>query len=445
MPYESDWNKLVFYLDSNADSTCQACAHSIICGGKMKESGTSHWAIPNVGASNSSGLSFLPSGARGNNALFSRMNITGFYWSVDDFNQSNGYVKCLDYANSYLMSYISIDKNQGLSVRCLRDTIIIPSIPILSTITPTNTTNTTVASGGNITSDGGASITERGVCWSTNENPIKDLSTKTIDSTGIGIFTSNITNLTANTTYYIRAYATNSVGTSYGQELTFTTSNIDISTGLVAYYPFNGNAGDSSGNGNHGTVNGAALTTDRFGNSNKAYDFNGINNSIVVANSQTLNIIGNQISISYWMNFRNNIVDGKYQGVSKGGWDVGSGYELIFRYSYSGDPNNTGAVCLNSTNGGFNSEGINSFQNTWVNITSTFENGTQKTYYNGILQNTISAGAGISSFYSNTNNLYIGTRDPQNGYVGFLDGKMDDIRIYNRALTQAEITYLATH
>lgn len=314
-------------------------------------------------------------------------------------------------------------------------------------IAPTNLTGTVT------------STTQVDLSWtdnSTNEQGFK-IERKTgsgtysvVGSTGVNITTFSDLGLTPNTTYTYRVYAYNNAGNSlqYSNEVTVTTQdNIPtwLTNGLVAYYPFSGNAGDSSGNGNHGTVNGATLTTDRFGNSNKAYDFNGINNSIVVPNSQTLNIIGNQISISYWMNFRNNIADGNYQGISKGGWDVGSGYELIFRYSYLGDPNNTGAVCLNSSNGGFNSEGINSYQNTWVNITSTFENGTQNTYYNGILQNTISAGAGIVTFYSNTNNLYIGTRDPQNGYVGFLDGKMDDIRIYNRALSQSEVTYLATH
>jgi hypothetical protein len=68
--------------------------------------------------------------------------------------------------------------------------------------------------------------------------------------------------------------------------------------GLVGWWPFNGNANDESGNGNHGTVNGATLTTDRFGNVNKAYSFNGINNNIVVANSSTLN--PSEISISVW-------------------------------------------------------------------------------------------------------------------------------------------------
>jgi uncharacterized protein (TIGR02145 family) len=97
--------------------------------------------------------------------------------------------------------------------------------PTVSTITPTNILITSAISGGNITSDGGASVTERGVCWSTFENPtIAD--SKTSDGTGTGIFESSIIGLSPATTYYIRAYATNSEGmTGYGDNLIFTTEN----------------------------------------------------------------------------------------------------------------------------------------------------------------------------------------------------------------------------
>jgi hypothetical protein len=83
-------------------------------------------------------------------------------------------------------------------------------------------TTTTASSGGNVTSDGGAIVTARGVCWSTSSNPtISD--SKTSDGTGSGSFTSLITGLTANTTYNVRAYATNSAGTAYGNSISFTT------------------------------------------------------------------------------------------------------------------------------------------------------------------------------------------------------------------------------
>ena len=79
--------------------------------------------------------------------------------------------------------------------------------------------------GGTITSDGGASVTERGVCWSTAHNPtISD--SKTSDGMGTGTFTSSISGLNSVTTYYVRAYATNSAGIAYGNEITFTTLEI---------------------------------------------------------------------------------------------------------------------------------------------------------------------------------------------------------------------------
>ena len=76
---------------------------------------------------------------------------------------------------------------------------------------------------GNITNNGGSSVTERGVCWSISENPTVDLITKTIDGSGTGAFTSSLTGLEGNTTYHVRAYATNSKGTGYGNAESFTT------------------------------------------------------------------------------------------------------------------------------------------------------------------------------------------------------------------------------
>ena len=78
-----------------------------------------------------------------------------------------------------------------------------------------------------------------------------------------------------------------------------------VSDGSVACYSFNGNANDESGNGNNGTVNGATLTTDRFGNSDSAYDFDGIDDSISVNNAETLNLT-NEVTLSAWISVTNN-------------------------------------------------------------------------------------------------------------------------------------------
>ncbi len=96
------------------------------------------------------------------------------------------------------------------------------NVPVLTTDTVSSITNNKAVCGGTITSDGGALVITRGVCWGTSENPTID-SSKTIDSSGTGNFISNITGLTASTIYFVRAYATNSKGTAYGNEISFTT------------------------------------------------------------------------------------------------------------------------------------------------------------------------------------------------------------------------------
>jgi hypothetical protein len=115
------------------------------------------------------------------------------------------------------------------------------TLATLTTTAISAISNTTASSGGSISLDGGAAVTARGVCWSTSSNPTAVLSTKTIDGSGTGSFTSSITGLVAGTTYYVRAYATNSVGTAYGNQVVFTTSATPIiiggsyQGGIIAY------------------------------------------------------------------------------------------------------------------------------------------------------------------------------------------------------------------
>lgn len=101
--------------------------------------------------------------------------------------------------------------------------------PTLTTANISSPTRTTAVSGGNITSNGGAAVTARGVCWSTSTGPVATGS-HTSDGTGNGTFTSNMTGLTPGTTYYVRAFATNIAGTAYGNEVFFTTSPVLVPT-----------------------------------------------------------------------------------------------------------------------------------------------------------------------------------------------------------------------
>lgn len=101
------------------------------------------------------------------------------------------------------------------------------NLPTVTTSSISSYTETTAVSGGNVTDNGGSEVTARGVCWSTSPSPLTNTN-KTNNGSGNGTFTSDIAGLTPNTTYYVKAYATNSEGTGYGNEVSFTTKSVII-------------------------------------------------------------------------------------------------------------------------------------------------------------------------------------------------------------------------
>lgn len=129
-------------------------------------------------------------------------------------------------------------------------------VPELTTSVVTDTKGTRATCGGEITSDEGLTVTARGVCWSTSPQ-VSVADSKTTDGAGAGSFTSTITGLSPFTTYYVRAYATNSAGTGYGSAMAFTTSDITVGDnyqgGLVAYFFAAGDPGYVAGE-NHGFI-----------------------------------------------------------------------------------------------------------------------------------------------------------------------------------------------
>ena len=120
------------------------------------------------------------------------------------------------YVRAYVINSADTAYGEEVSFTAIR-------VPTVTTTSISSIASTTATSGGNVTDDGGATVTARGVCWSTSHNPTTSNS-KTTNGTGIGSFTSSLTGLTAGTTYYVRAYATNSAGTAYGNERSFSTS-----------------------------------------------------------------------------------------------------------------------------------------------------------------------------------------------------------------------------
>jgi uncharacterized protein (TIGR02145 family) len=106
-----------------------------------------------------------------------------------------------------------------------------PAPPVITTTEVTQISYTTAFSGGNLTSEGGATVDSTGICWNTSGNPTIENST-TSENVGMGAFTSILTQLTPNTKYYVRAYASNSTGTVYGNEINFTTLNYGTVTDI---------------------------------------------------------------------------------------------------------------------------------------------------------------------------------------------------------------------
>ena len=204
--------------------------------------------------------------------------------------------------------------------------------------------------------------------------------------------------------------------------------------GLVGWWPFTGNAIDSSGNANNGTVNGATLTADRFGNVNSAFIFDGVNDWININNSNSLNP-PSQITISAWVNtLAYNVLDASM--VVNKGWDQGPGhYDLLVSSS-----NNKSRFVIGSDIYVESNSIINI--NQWTLITASIDSLTMKIYVNGTLENTVLQNNN-NSFGTNTDPLYIGKHDYNNAPYYF-NGKIDDIGIWNRVLTQQEITSLYT-
>ncbi len=143
------------------------------------------------------------------------------WWKLYGGLQMNAGVK-VDILDKFLLEYTISDllKYEELLAQSTNPPTYAPTV---TTNTISSITATTATGGGNVANDGGATVTARGVCWSTTQNPTT-ANSKTSDGAGAGVFTSNITGLTENSTYYLRAYATNSAGTSYGGQVNFTTS-----------------------------------------------------------------------------------------------------------------------------------------------------------------------------------------------------------------------------
>ena len=208
--------------------------------------------------------------------------------------------------------------------------------------------------------------------------------------------------------------------------------------GLVGYWGFTGNANDSSGNGHNGTVNGASLTTDRFGNANSAYSFNGTSNSISVPASTAFT--QNPISYSFWFN---KVGSGNPCGSN----EVAQAIFSTGSYSQSRDvvlqQGGTNIGILRSIPSGCANEFMQSTNytlNTWNHAVVTYEANLVKVYLNGVYIG--STPVTCANTTANTT-CYIGASNPSIwACINYFNGKIDDLAIYNRVLSDGEATTL---
>jgi uncharacterized protein (TIGR02145 family) len=217
LPSDAEWSALTAFLGG-----------ANTAGGKMKSTRTSpdphpRWDNPNNNASNSSGFTGFPGGYRDNSGNFNFNGSYGFFWTNSVHSSNRSWYRYL-FHNDGAIQRFEYSNQRGYSVRCLHDMTAGATPPTVTTAEITEITATSAISGGNVTDDGGAPVTARGVVWCTTPNPtLEDNEGFTEDGEGDGAFISIMTDLDSETVFYLKAFAVNHAGVSYGQELTFTT------------------------------------------------------------------------------------------------------------------------------------------------------------------------------------------------------------------------------
>ena len=214
--------------------------------------------------------------------------------------------------------------------------------------------------------------------------------------------------------------------------------DMGMENGLVAYYPFDGDANDESGNGMHGTVNGAVLTADRYGNENSAYSFDGADDYIVA--DATLLPTGER-TVSLW--FYTTIVTNRPVMLGYGGNSCGQSWFMGINHGGTKSYTMSGHCNANTINYDYPEEPVGA----WYHFAITTDSSGTKIYVNGIEEqsNTIY----VKNTYTDGKDLSLGVSVSPGGIapyvdrnIGYFNGIMDEVRIYDRALSDQEIMAL---
>jgi len=319
--------------------------------------------------------------------------------------------------------------------------------PIISTIAASSITQNSASSGGTITSNGGSTITASGICWSTSATPTI-ANSKTTDGTTSGTFTSSMTGLALGTTYYVRAYATNAIGTGYGAAQSFTTLPFEnvptaanpVTNGLMLYLDATRSASYSGSGTTWADISGLSPAGDAtlvgspsFGSSSLA---NGSGSFTFSSNKYGITsktyTIDNEITYIAWVNPSESINGGVI--VRRTGSDYYGGATSLYLY------NNNLGYDWNNSKYGWRSN-LNVPNNQWSMIVITV-NANLVTAY-------LCNASGISSASNGTSHESLTSRGAAKFHIAYdpydipnraVKGKMGTAMVYSVALSSADIT-----
>ena len=348
--------------------------------------------------------------------------------------------------------------------------------PTVTTQNPINITSTTATGNGNVTSDGGSTITERGTVWSASANPTT-ADNKFTSAGTTGAFTTSMTGFSNDQTYHVRAYATNAVDTSYGADVQFTTHGVikinpsisgrfivnstsntpagPAGSSLVGYWSFNGantnwtsaiagTTNDLSGNNNTGTLTNMSRTASVVpGISGQGLSFDGVDDSIVVSDHASLRPGNGSWTVTIWAKLPNtnqtslmfqkrlNVSPNTNYALFVGNPDVGDSKKLYAFYIGSGA---TGVRGSEST--------ADVVDGNWHQYTMVADKTADvvRLYKDGVELTVTTDNSGTWPTVDNTDPMDIGAATVAGLF--YVNGPMDELRIYNRALGAGEITEL---
>ncbi|MBM3916147.1 MAG: T9SS type A sorting domain-containing protein, partial [Sphingomonadales bacterium] len=281
--------------------------------------------------------------------------------------------------------------------------------------TPTSTATYTVTG----TSNG---------CTATDAVTVTVTPAPTITATNTTICAGQSTTLTANTT-------------STGSGSNCPTLSGSLTTGLVGYWPFCGNANDASGNGNNGTVNGATLTTDRFGNASSAYSFDGVDDYISGTTTNLSVQSTDKLTMTAWVKVNQFAPSPAASKIITHTDNLNNGQQ------YALSIGNDGSLYFLAGNGDFENNGPNSTLpsqitiDTWKHVGAVISDDSVKLFVDGVM---VFGKAEIDVFPANPVGNFIFSSLTNSTFNKLFNGTIDDIAIWNRALTASEIQALYT-